>query len=98
MLSIRRASVLGAGTMGAQIAALLASAGVPVDLLDIIPDKPEPRASRNVLAEDALKRLAEQRPAPLMHRSALELIAPGNLEDDLPRLAGAGWVFEGVGE
>src|SRR4051794_28853186 len=95
---VRRAAVLGAGTMGAQIAALFASAGVPVDLLDIVPDKREPRASRSVLAENALQRLAEQKPAPLMHRSAHDLIAPGNLEDDLPRLAKADWIIEAVVE
>ena len=96
--TIRRAAVLGAGTMGAQIAAHLANAGIPVLLLDLVPEDLPRTGSRNALAEAALKRLTDLKPPPLMHASALSPITPGNLEDDLPRLAEVDWVIEAVVE
>ena len=58
--SIRSAAVLGAGTMGAQIAAHLANAGVPVLLLDVTPDA----------ARDGLKRAAALKPDPFFTKDA----------------------------
>ena len=52
--SIRRVGVIGAGTMGAGIAAQVANAGVPVVLLDILPNG---AGKRNALAEGAVARL-----------------------------------------
>src|ERR1039458_10692708 len=51
--NIRRAAVLGAGTMGARIAAHIANAGLPVFLLDIVPEK----GDRNALATQAVDNL-----------------------------------------
>ncbi|MBI4337591.1 MAG: 3-hydroxyacyl-CoA dehydrogenase [Chloroflexi bacterium] len=90
---VRRVAVLGAGTMGAQIAGLLASLGISCDLLDL---PSEGRPSR--LAEEAKKRLLTLRPPPLYGPDALELVRPGNFKDDLPRLAEADWVIEAVAE
>jgi 3-hydroxyacyl-CoA dehydrogenase len=98
MTTIRRAAVLGAGVMGAQVAAHLANAGIPSYLLDIVPrDLPE-GGRRSTLAEEALRRLGKMSPAPLMHARNARMITPGNLEDDLGRIAEVDWVIEAVVE
>lgn len=90
---IRRAAVLGAGTMGTQIAALLANQGIPCDLLDM-PAEPE----RNRLAQEARQRLLKLTPSPVYEAGVIELIHPGNFADDLPRLREADWVIEAIVE
>ncbi len=93
-LLVRRAAVLGAGTMGSRIAAHLANAGIPVLLLDL-PSKP---GAAEPLAQSALAGLAKSRPGALFEPSLARLIAPGNFDDDLPRLADCDWVIEAVAE
>jgi 3-hydroxyacyl-CoA dehydrogenase len=88
-------AVIGAGVMGASIAAHVANAGVPVMLLDIV--KPGAN-SRNAVAEGAIERLKKMDPAPLMGSRAVKLITAGNIEDDLERLAGCDWIVEAVVE
>ncbi len=93
MESIRKAAVIGAGTMGAAIAAQFANAGVPVLLLDIVkPGAP----SRNALAEGAIAKMLKTDPAPFMSTRAAKLVTPGNIEDDLPQLASCDWVVEAI--
>jgi 3-hydroxyacyl-CoA dehydrogenase len=92
---IRRAAVLGAGTMGSRIAAHLANAGIPVLLLDMVPPG---EGARSRLALAALGTLAKARPAAFYEASVAALITPGNFEDDLPKLAGCDWVVEAVAE
>ncbi len=95
-----RAAVLGAGTMGAQLAAHIANAGVPVLLLDRVPDGApagDP-AARSALATRALAALERADPPAFMHRRARRLVEAGNLEDDLARLADCDWVVEAVVE
>jgi 3-hydroxyacyl-CoA dehydrogenase len=92
---VRRAAVLGAGTMGSRIAAHLANAGIPVLLLDMVPAG---EGSRNRLAVAALDALAKAKPAALFEPTLAALIAPGNFEDDLPKLAQCDWVVEAVAE
>jgi 3-hydroxyacyl-CoA dehydrogenase len=82
MRAIRRAAVLGAGVMGAQIAAHFANAGLPVTLLDVVPPD--------------LKRLSDMKPPPLMHPRALGLISPGLVDEGLGRLAEADWIVEAI--
>ncbi|HUR42853.1 MAG TPA: 3-hydroxyacyl-CoA dehydrogenase NAD-binding domain-containing protein, partial [Aestuariivirga sp.] len=94
-MSIAKACVIGAGVMGSGIAAQIANAGVPVLLLDIVPPNSTDRSS---IAKTALARLATAEPAPLMSRSAAKLIEPGNIEDDLNRLADVDWIIEAVAE
>jgi len=80
------ATVLGAGTMGAQIAAHLANAGVHVSLLDIVPPgTPEgaKKPARNAVAAGALAAMKKGKPAPFMDPSFAERIRVGNLDDDL---------------
>jgi len=90
---IRKVAVLGAGTMGAGIAAQIANGGVPVLLLDIVPDGAN---DRSVLAKKAIANLAKAKPAAFMHQRAARLITPGNLEDDLDKLAEVDWIVEAV--
>src|SRR5208283_1226129 len=94
-LLVRRAAVLGAGTMGSRIAAHLANAGIPVLLLDLIPAGEGPR---NRLALAALDALAKAKPAAFYEPSLAALITAGNFEDDLGKLAACDWVIEAVAE
>lgn len=91
--AIRKVGVIGAGTMGAGIAAQVANAGVPVVLLDIVPQGAN---DRNVLAKSAIERLGKAEPAAFMHSGAAKLVQPGNLEDDLGQLAECDWIVEAV--
>ena len=104
-LKIRKAAVLGAGVMGAQIAAHLAAAGVQTYLFDLPNDKAieDPKLAkvvgkniRNAPAVLALHNLAQLKPAPLASRSLLSQIIPGNFEDDMAKLAEVDWVIEAV--
>jgi 3-hydroxyacyl-CoA dehydrogenase len=94
-LLVRRAAVLGAGTMGSRIAAHLANAGIPVFLLDMVPEGDGPRSR---LANAALTALTKSKPAALYDASQAALITPGNFDDDLPRIAQCDWVLEAVAE
>ena len=94
-VDIRSAAVLGAGTMGAQIAAHLANQGIPCLLLDIVPQDATD-GDRSRLAKAALARLPKIKPSPLYSLDSLALITPGNLEDDLERVSQADWVIEAV--
>ncbi|MCA9688316.1 MAG: enoyl-CoA hydratase/isomerase family protein, partial [Myxococcales bacterium] len=85
------ATVLGAGTMGAQIAAHLANAGVRTHLLDIVPrgvSADAPAHKRSAIALGALKIMAKARPAPFMDGAFADRIRAGNLEDDIERAVG----------
>lgn len=99
--SIRTAAVIGSGTMGAGIAALLAGVGVRVSLLDLAAEgtRPgDPPQARNAIILRNLDILARARPAQLFTAADADLITPGNLEDDLDRLAEADWIVEVVVE
>jgi 3-hydroxyacyl-CoA dehydrogenase len=107
--SIQRVAVLGAGTMGAAIAAHVANAGLPVLLLDMPPrevtareekagltlDRPE---VKNRIARDGLERARKIQPAAFMSRRAERLVEIGNFDDHLERLAEADWIVEAVVE
>jgi 3-hydroxyacyl-CoA dehydrogenase len=95
MAKIAKAAVIGAGTMGSGIAGHLANAGVPVILLDVVPEGAE---DRNVVARGAVARLLNSSPPALMHSDKAELITIGNIEDDMAALAEADWVAEAVVE
>ncbi len=90
---IERAAVLGAGVMGAAIAAHLANVGIPTLLLDI-PAHEGP--DRDAPARAGLKRATKSKPAAFSCARARSLIEVGNLEDDLPRLAECDWVIEAI--
>ncbi|MBI3674170.1 MAG: 3-hydroxyacyl-CoA dehydrogenase, partial [Rhizobiales bacterium] len=84
----RRCAVLGAGTMGAGIAAQIANAGVPVLLYDI---------SRAV-AEAALARLARTEPPAFMEPAAQKLVTPRGIDSDLAELGTCDWIVEAIVE
>ena len=92
---IKKVAVVGAGVMGAGIAAQVANAGVPVLLLDIVPPGAE---NRNGLAEKAIAAMLKADPAPFMGKRAAKLVTPGNLEDDLGGLADCDWIIEVIVE
>lgn len=93
MEPIRKVCVIGAGTMGAGIAAQVANAGVPVLLLDIVP---KDGANRNAIAEGAVAKMQKAEPAPFMSKAAAKLVETGNIEDDLARVAECDWIVEAV--
>src|SRR5262245_53399395 len=95
MTPLGRVAVLGAGTMGSRIAAHFANAGVPVLLLDIVlPNQPD----RNAAAKNGLETALKQKPAGFFTADAAKLVSTGNFEDDLPKVAGCGWIVEAVAE
>jgi 3-hydroxyacyl-CoA dehydrogenase len=91
---IRRVAVLGAGTMGAAIAAHCANAGLEVDLLDIAPDEED----KNRIVNEGFERMKNARPAALMSAAVAERITLGNFDDDFDRVAQADWVLEAIVE
>ena len=89
-MRIAKLGVVGAGTMGSGIAALAASAGIPVVLLDI----PGPDGDRNAPARAGLERARKARPAAFMDPARAGLITLGNLDDSLELLANCDLVLE----
>ncbi|MEM6456587.1 MAG: 3-hydroxyacyl-CoA dehydrogenase NAD-binding domain-containing protein [Acidobacteriota bacterium] len=106
---IERVAVLGAGTMGAAIAAHVANAGLHALLLDIVPSEPseaetrrgltrDDRAVRDRPARDGLDRIAKLKPPSFVSAAARTRVEIGNFDDDLSRLAEVDWVVEAVVE
>jgi 3-hydroxyacyl-CoA dehydrogenase len=96
---IDKVAVLGAGTMGARIAAHMANAGVPCYLLDIVPaDAGSDRTKRNAIAAAGLEAAKKSKPAAFFDPSLARLVTIGNFEDDLKVLAEADWIIEAVVE
>ncbi|MGB8344454.1 MAG: 3-hydroxyacyl-CoA dehydrogenase NAD-binding domain-containing protein, partial [Ktedonobacteraceae bacterium] len=91
---IRTAAVLGAGVMGAAIAAHLANVGIPSLLLDIVP--PDAGHDRDKIARVGLERALKARPASFYSKRGAQLVTIGNVEDDLARLANVDWIIEAV--
>ena len=92
MTRIRSVGVVGAGTMGGGIAALAASAGVPVVLLDVPGDDKD----RSAPARQGLERQLKAKPAAFMDPDRASLVRTGNTEDDLALLAGCDWIVEAI--
>src|SRR5215213_9506264 len=108
-MRIQTAAVLGAGTMGAQIAAHLANAGVPTLLLDIVPREvtPEEQAKaftidspqvRNRIARSGLDAAQKAKPAAFFTPDYASLVTPGNFEDDLEKIKNCDLIIEAVVE
>jgi 3-hydroxyacyl-CoA dehydrogenase len=97
MKRINQVAVLGAGTMGARIAAHFANAGVPSLLFDIVPPGAEASA-RNKIAAAGLDAAKKSKPAAFMEPSLARFITVGNFEDDLSKLADVDWIIEAVVE
>ena len=106
---VRKAVVLGAGTMGAAIAAHLANVGIPSFLLDIVPtslsEEEKKRGLtlqtpevRNRIVRKGLERCLKARPANLYHPDLARLIRIGNFEDNFDWVGQADWIIEAVVE
>lgn len=106
---INKAVVIGSGTMGGGIAAHLANAGVPVTLLDIVPNKLtekekkkgltlKDKAVRNRIAQGGLDAAVKSRPASFFIKENVVLVTVGNLEDDFDVIAEADWIIEAIVE
>ncbi|MDZ7895584.1 MAG: 3-hydroxyacyl-CoA dehydrogenase NAD-binding domain-containing protein [Sphingobium sp.] len=93
--SIKKVCVIGAGTMGAGIAAQVANAGVPVLLLDIVPRDGD---DRDAVAKGAVTKMLKTDPAPFMSKAAAKLVETGNIEDHLDKVATCDWIVEAVVE
>lgn len=108
-LQIRHAAIIGAGTMGAQIAAHLANAGIPSLLLDVTPTELTAEEQtkglslqspevRNRIVRVGFERMKALKPAPLFVPENANLITLGNMMDDMDRLREADWIIEAVVE
>jgi 3-hydroxyacyl-CoA dehydrogenase len=97
MKPIHKVAVLGAGTMGARIAAHFANAGVPSYLLDMVPTGSD-GSSRNNIAAAGLEAAKKSKPAAFFEPGLARLITIGNFEDDLNRLGEVDWIIEAVVE
>jgi 3-hydroxyacyl-CoA dehydrogenase len=106
---IRKVAVLGAGTMGARLAAHLANASIPSVLLDIVPPELTPEEQdkgltlgdakvRNRFAQTGLEAALKSRPAAFFVPEAARMIALGNFEDNLTWLKDCDWIIEAVTE
>ncbi len=91
---IRKAAVLGAGTMGSRIAAHLANAGLPVVLLDI----PQEGAARSGIAAQALEALKKSKPAAFYDPRSPAESPSATSTIDLALLEDCDWVIEAVTE
>ncbi|HEX7858246.1 MAG TPA: 3-hydroxyacyl-CoA dehydrogenase NAD-binding domain-containing protein [Sphingobium sp.] len=89
---VKKVCVIGAGTMGAGIAAQVANAGIPVLLLDIVRDP----SDRNAVAKGAVAKMLKTDPAPFMSKAAAKLVETGNIEDDLAKVADCDWIVEAI--
>jgi 3-hydroxyacyl-CoA dehydrogenase len=101
MKRINKVAILGAGTMGARIAAHFANAGVPSYLLDIVPADAAPGASaavRNKIAAAGLDAAKKSKPAAFMDAALARFVTVGNFDDDLKKLAEVDWIIEAVVE
>jgi 3-hydroxyacyl-CoA dehydrogenase len=109
MIRIEKAAVLGAGTMGAQIAAHLANAGIPTLLLDIPPRELtaeesakgltlESKEVRNRIARGGLEAAKKAKPAAFFTAEKAALVSVGNFEDDMSRLKDCDFIVEAVVE
>jgi 3-hydroxyacyl-CoA dehydrogenase len=97
MLSIKKAAVLGAGTMGAGIAAHLSNAGIPTLLLDIAP-REDGATDKNQIVKSLFDAAKKLKPAPFMLADNANLISLGNFEDDLHKIKDCDFVIEAVVE
>jgi 3-hydroxyacyl-CoA dehydrogenase len=106
---IKCIAVIGAGTMGASIAAHIANAGYSVLLLDIVPDTLtvdeeakgltlESPAVRNRIVQAGFDRTRKAKPASFMSDEAERLVRLGNVEDDFEKIAEADWILEAIVE
>ncbi|MBI2820123.1 MAG: enoyl-CoA hydratase/isomerase family protein [Acidobacteria bacterium] len=107
--NVGKVAVLGAGTMGARIAAHFANCGIPAFLLDLVPSQLSPEeerkklnlqspAVRNRIARQGLEAALRGKPAAFFTAERQALIQTGNFEDHLSWISDADWIIEAVAE
>ena len=96
-MTIKKVAVIGAGVMGAGIAAQLANAGLEVELLDRVDEKRFPNDNDGV-AKGAIDALLKNKPAAFMHKRNAKKIRPGNTTDNMDRLKDCDLIIEAVFE
>jgi 3-hydroxyacyl-CoA dehydrogenase len=89
-----KVAVLGAGVMGAQVAALLANMNVPVILFELTAQE----GDKNALSKQAIKRLTKLKPPPFATNGIERFIETANYEDDLQKLAECDLIIEAIAE
>lgn len=105
--SIRKVAVIGSGVMGSRIACHFAGIGVQVLLLDIVPPALSDaeakkgltlasRQVRNRIVNDALQATLKSKPSAVYTKAVATHITTGNIDDDLPQIAGCDWIIEVV--
>lgn len=107
-IEIKKVAVLGSGVMGTGIAGLLASTGLDVELLDIVPKftedekkkgtKEDSPAFRNRLAADSIQKALKLQQSPFMAPEDAEGVRPGNFDDNMDRIKDCDWIIEVVVE
>src|SRR5262249_15773088 len=98
---INKVAVLGAGTMGARIAAHFANAGLPCVLLDMVPPdgaQSSDKGARNKIVAAGLDAAVKSKPAAFFEKGLERLITIGNFDDDMKLLADVDWIVEAVAE
>jgi 3-hydroxyacyl-CoA dehydrogenase len=95
---IKKVAVLGAGVMGAGIAAHVAGAGIPCLLLDIVPKDLPPGGDRNAFAKKGLETVLSSKPSLIFSKADAKKIEVGNFEDDFDKLKDCDWIIEVVVE
>src|SRR3954463_5677680 len=100
-IAIRKVAVLGAGTMGARIAAHVANAGFPCVLLDIVPPgtpADADKAARNKIVAAGYEAAKKSKPAAFADSAFASLVTIGNFDDDLKLISSCDWIIEAVAE
>ena len=108
-VNIKKVAVIGAGTMGAGIAAHVAGAGIPVVLLDIVPKElteedvtkgltKENLEFKNKFAEMGIRNVSNSKTGVIYDPDFAALIEAGNLEEDLAKLSDCDWIIEVIVE
>jgi 3-hydroxyacyl-CoA dehydrogenase len=107
--AINRVVVVGSGTMGGGIAALVANAGIPVYLLDLAPSKLTPEEKkrglkleslevRNRIVAASFERLKKSHPPAFLTPQTADLVTIGNVEDNFEWVGDADWIVEVIVE
>jgi 3-hydroxyacyl-CoA dehydrogenase len=98
---IKKVAVLGSGIMGSRIACHFAGIGLPVLLLDMVPNEAKEsdnKGQRNKIVNDSLQAAIKSNPSPVYTKDAVKKIVTGNFEDNLKDLAACDWIIEVVVE
>ncbi len=104
---IKQVAILGSGVMGSRIACLFAGIGIPVLLLDRIPEELNEEekqkgaaltdaAVRNRIVNEALAAAIRSNPSPLYTKDAAKLITTGNFTDNMENISSCDWIIEAV--